>query len=313
MSATIQYESGKIATRKAYGTALAKLGITNEKVIVLDAETSNSTFAEIFKNQFPDRFIESYIAEQNMVSMALGLSRMGKTPFVSTFAAFFTRAADQIRMSQYSDGNIKFVGSHAGVSIGEDGSSQMALEDLPLFRCLFNSTVFYPSDGVSTGKLVQIMAETHGLFYLRTTRADTDILYPETEEFKIGGSKTLRSCDKDQVTIIAAGITLHEALAASDSLKIEGINTRVIDLYSIKPLDKVAIAKACQETVALIVVEDHYPEGGIYEAVCGSGVVTIPAYSLAVRKMSRSGKPVELLEYMEIDRKAIISKVKSII
>lgn len=302
----------KISTRKAYGDALAKLGKINENVIVLDAETSNSTFAATFKNIYPDRFIESFIAEQNMVSMATGLAKMGKIPFVSTFAAFFTRSADQIRMSQYSHGNIKFVGSHAGVSIGEDGASQMALEDISMFRCILNSVVLYPSDQVSTEKLVFKMADLKGINYLRTTRADTPILYSQSEEFPIGGSKTLRSSDKDEVTVIAAGITLHESLKAYENLIYKGIHIRVIDLYSIKPLDKQAILKACQETKAIIVVEDHYREGGIYEAICGSGVVTVPTYSLCVTKMPRSGKPEELLAYEEIDAKAIEELVEKI-
>jgi transketolase len=309
----------KIATRKAYGNALIKLGQTNEDVIVLDAETSNSTYAEKFKQAYPNRFIESFIAEQNMVSMALGLSRMGKIPFVSTFAAFFTRAADQIRMSQYSDGNIKFVGSHAGISIGQDGSSQMGLEDISLFRCMLNSTVLYPSDSVSTEKLVALIADHHGNCYLRTTRADTPVLYNQNDTFRIGGSKTLKISDQDEVTVIGAGITLHEALKAYEHLQGEGISIRVIDLYSIKPLDKESIAKACQETKALIVVEDHYQEGGIYEAVCGSGAnvdyqngKTTPIHSLCVRKMTRSGTPEELLAYAEIDAAAIINKVKTI-
>lgn len=303
----------KISTRKAYGEALAKLGRINENVIVLDAETSNSTFAATFKTVYPDRFIESFIAEQNMVSMATGLSKMGKIPFVSTFAAFFTRSADQIRMSQYSHGNIKFVGSHAGVSIGEDGASQMALEDISLFRCILNSVVLYPSDEVSTEKLVFKMAQLQGINYLRTTRGDTPVLYSSSEEFPIGGSKTLKSSDKDEVTIIAAGITLHESIKAWETLKNQGVSVRIIDLYSIKPLDKEAIAKACMDTKALIVVEDHYREGGIYEAVCGSGVVTVPTYSLCVTKMPRSGKPEELLAYEEIDAAAIVKKVLNLV
>jgi transketolase len=302
----------KIATRKAYGNALIKLGQTNEDVIVLDAETSNSTYAEKFKQAYPNRFIESFIAEQNMVSMALGLSRMGKIPFVSTFAAFFTRAADQIRMSQYSDGNIKFVGSHAGISIGQDGSSQMGLEDISLFRCMLNSTVLYPSDSVSTEKLVALIADHHGNCYLRTTRADTPVLYNQNDTFRIGGSKTLKISDQDEVTVIGAGITLHESLKAYEALQAEGINIRVIDLYSIKPLDIEAIQKASSETKALIIVEDHYQEGGIYEAICGSSVITVPTHSLCVRKMTRSGTPEELLAYAEIDAAAIINKVKTI-
>lgn len=309
MSQNTQLFPGKIATRRAYGEALVEIGKENSEVIVLDAETSNSTYAELFKNVYPDRFIESFIAEQNMVSMALGLSRLGKIPFVSTFAAFFTRAADQIRMAQYSKANIKFVGSHAGVSIGQDGSSQMALEDLSLFRCILNSVVLYPSDGVSTKNLVPLMSEHTGISYMRTTRADTPILYADTEKFEFGGSKTLKSSDDDKVTVLAAGITLHEALKAYEELQKQGINIRVVDLYSVKPLDLETIKKACQETNALIVVEDHYPEGGMYEAICGSGVATRPTHSLAVNKMSRSGTPEELLAYEEIDAAAIIKKV----
>jgi transketolase len=312
MATTTQETEGKMATRRAYGNALLELGKTNPSIIVLDAEVSNSTFAETFAKHFPDRFVEAYIAEQNMVSVALGFSRMGKIPFVSTFAAFFSRAFDQIRMCQYSEANINFVGSHAGVSIGEDGSSQMALEDLAMFRVLFNSAVLYPSDKVSTEKLVKLMSDRKGINYMRTTRADTDILYDKDETFEIGGSKTLRSSNSDVITVIGAGITLHESLVAYQELQKEGINIRVIDLYSIKPIDKETLTKACQETKALIVVEDHYPEGGIYEAVCGSGAVTVPVHSLAVRKMTRSGKPQELLEYEEIDNKAITSLVKKL-
>jgi len=309
-----KYEIGeKFSTRKAYGRALVNLGNANSEVVVLDAETSNSTFSIDFKKEFPNRFFEMYIAEQNMVGVALGFSRRNKIPFISTFAAFFSRAFDQIRMSQYSNSNIKFVGSHAGVSIGEDGSSQMALEDIAMFRAVSDMVVLYPSDAVSTEKLVALSAKHFGNVFLRITRADTEIIYNSKEVFEIGGSKTIRTTADDLVTIVAAGITLHEALAASDSLKLEGVNVRVIDLYSIKPLDKDTLAKACKETKAIIVVEDHYQEGGIYEAICGSGVITIPVHSLAVRKMSRSGKPQELLQYMEIDRKAIVKKVKSIL
>lgn len=320
MSAPTENLANKTATRKAYGQALVKLGQQNPNVVVLDAETSNSTFAAEFKKAFPDRFIESFIAEQNMVSMAQGFSKMGKIPFVSTFAAFFSRAADQIRMSQYSAGNIKFVGSHCGVSIGTDGSSQMGLEDISLFRCQQNSVVLYPSDAVSTEKLVMQMAGHQGNCYLRTTRAETEILYSENEEFPIGGSKTLKSSDTDVVTILAAGITLHEALKAHQILQNEGVNIRVIDLYSIKPLDVETIAKASAETKAIIVVEDHFPQGGIYEAVCGSGAnvdfvggKATPIHSLAVTKMPRSGTPEELLSFMEIDATAIAEKVRGIL
>jgi transketolase len=312
MSKTINVEKGKMSTRRAFGEGVTQLGETNEKIFVLDAETGNSTFSDLFANKFPDRFVECFIAEQNMVSVALGLARMGKIPFVSTFAAFLTRAADQIRMSQYSDGNIKFVGTHAGVSIGEDGSSQMALEDISLFRCILGSRVFYPSDGVSTKKLLEVMANHHGIDYLRATRADTDIIYPESEEFVAGGSKTLFSSEHDALAVIAGGITLHEAIKAYHVLKEKNILIRVVDLYSVKPLDKNTLQKACNETKGLIVVEDHYQEGGIYEAVCGSGVITKPVHSLCVKKMGKSGKPSELLEYMKIDASAIVELVEKL-
>jgi len=299
-----------VATRKAYGNALANLVEANSNVVVLDAETSNSTYSEFVKKNHPEKFFEMYIAEQNMVGAALGFSRRGKIPFVSTFAAFFSRAFDQIRMSQYANSNIKFVGSHAGVSIGEDGASQMALEDLAMFRNPLGMTVFYPSDAVSTEKLVALSAEHNGNVYIRTTRKETAILYGKDEQFKIGGSKTIKSSINDQVTVIGAGVTLHEALAAYEELKKESINIRVIDLYSVKPLDIETLKKAAAETKAVISVEDHFVEGGIGEAV--SSVIGI-VHSLAVRKMPHSGKPEELLAYEEIDKAAIIKKVKELI
>ncbi len=316
----------KIATRKAYGSALVEIGKTNPNIVVLDAETSNSTYAEKFKEVFPERFFECFIAEQNMVSMALGMARTGKIPFVSTFGAFLTRAHDQIRMCQYSDGNVKLVGSHSGVSIGEDGSSQMALEDLAMMRSILNSVVLYPSDSTSTKKLVKIMAETNGLMYMRTTRADGKVLYSDDEEFTIGGSKVVVSSDSDQVALVGAGVTLHECLQAAKNLESQNIKARVIDLYSIKPLDVETLNKALEETKGMIVVEDHYPEGGIYEAVVSNLITTLnktkqqkkdiltkPIKSLAVRKMPMSGKPQELLEYEEIDAKAITALAKEIV
>ena len=311
------------ATRKAYGNALVRIG-ANPRIVALDAEVSNSTYAEFFKAKYPDRFFEMYVAEQNMVGAALGLSRRGKIPFVSTFAAFFTRAFDQIRMSQYADANIKFCGSHAGVSIGEDGASQMGLEDIAMFRTLLNGIVLYPSDAISTEKLVEEAARLKGIVYIRTTRKDTAILYDANEEFKIGGSKTLKSSPNDIATVIGAGITLHEALAAHDELKKENIDIRVIDLYSIKPLDAETLRKAAQETKNIITVEDHFAEGGIGEAVSSALNSPFPSlikegsrgefyiYNLAVRKMPRSGKPDELLDYEEISRNAIIKKIKEI-
>ena len=303
-----------VATRKAYGNALARLYPKFPHMVVLDGEVSNSTYAEIFKEKYPERFFEMYIAEQNMTGVALGFSCRGKLPFVSTFAAFFTRAFDQIRMSQYSNGNIKFAGSHAGVSIGEDGPSQMGLEDIAMFRAILESVVLYPSDAVSTEKLVDEAARRKGIVYIRTTRKETPIIYKTNEEFPIGGSKVLRQSDKDAVAVIAAGITLHEALAACDELKKEGTFIRVIDLYSIKPVDKETLRKAANVAQAFITVEDHFAEGGIGEAVRSAMAdVDVPVHCLAVQKMPRSGKPGELLDYEEISKDAIIKKVKELL
>jgi transketolase len=305
------------ATRRAYGNALVNIYEAYPNIVVLDGETSNSTYAEIFKKAHPDKYFEMYIAEQNMVGVATGLARRGKIPFLSTFAAFLSRAFDQIRMSQYAHSNLKICGSHAGVSIGEDGSSQMALEDIAMFRSLLDQTVLYPSDAVSAEKLVAAAAAHQGNVYIRTTRKDTAILYNQSEEFIIGGSKTLRSSDHDQVTVIGAGITLHEALAAYEELKKENINIRVIDLYSIKPLDIENIKKAAQETKAIITVEDHHHEGGLGEAVLSClaelAKVQAPVHILAVKKEPHSAKPDELLAYEEINKDAIIKKVKEVV
>ena len=311
----IDYPADKpVATRKAYGNALARVYPLFPDVVSLDGEVSNSTYAEIFKEAYPDRFFEMYIAEQNMVATALGLSRRGKIPFVSTFAAFFTRAFDQIRMARYSDANIKFVGSHAGVSIGEDGPSQMGLEDIAMFRTILNSVVLYPSDAISTERLVEEAARHEGLLYIRTTRKETPIIYRPEDEFPIGGNKVLRKSDEDSVTVIGAGVTLHEALGAYEALREEGILIRVIDFYCIKPIDEKALGQAVIGTKPIITVEDHYREGGLGEAV--KSVLTpwpAPVYSLAVTKKPKSGKPQELLDYEEISRKTIISKVRELI
>jgi len=309
----IPMESGKIATRKAYGNTLVNIFSKYPQIVVLDAEVGNSTFSEIFKKRFPQRFFEMYIAEQNMVGTALGLSLRGKIPFISSFAAFLTRAFDQIRMSQYSKSNIKFVGSHSGVSIGEDGASQMGLEDIAMFRTLLECVVLYPSDGISTEKLVEKASKHFGNVYIRTTRMDTPIIYSNEDDFIIGGSKVVKESDNDVVTICAAGVTLHEALKAYEKLKKENILVRVIDVYSIKPIDKDSIRKAQKETKAILTVEDHYAEGGIGEAVKSVASEKSPVYILAVRKMPRSGKPYELLNYEEISYEAIIKKVKEII
>jgi transketolase len=302
-----------VATRHAYGSALVRIFPRFPDMMVLDAEVSNSTFSELFKDVHKERFFEMFIAEQNMVGAALGLSIRGKTPFVSTFAAFLTRAFDQIRMSQYSHANIKFCGSHAGVSIGEDGSSQMGLEDIAMFRTLLDSVVLYPSDAVSTEKLVEAMAEHTGISYLRTTRKDTPILYRNDEAFRIGGSKVLKSNKADVAAVVAAGITVHEALEAYEELKAAGIFIRVIDLYSVKPVDTRTLTEAADDTRAIITVEDHFAEGGIGEAVAGAlAGHPAPLYSLAVRAMPMSGRPEELLEYEEISNQAIVKKVKEI-
>jgi transketolase len=303
----------KIATRKSYGENLLALVESDNSIMVLDGEMNNSTFSDLVAHKYPERFIECFIAEQNMVSVATGLSRRGKKPYLSTFAAFLSRAFDQIRMAQYSQADLKIMGSHAGVSIGQDGSSQMAVEDIAMMRAIHGSVVLYPSDSVSTGKLLGYVNDFDGISYMRCTRAETPVIYDNSEDFVIGGSKTLFESDADMVTVFAAGITLHEGIKAYNLLKVKGINIRVIDLYSIKPLDKIVITKACAETAALIVVEDHYVEGGVYESVCGSGVATKPIYSLAVTKMSRSGRPEELLRYMEIDAQAIVELVEKIV
>lgn len=310
----LSFPLGKpVATRHAYGTALERIFPLFPDMVVLDAEVSNSTYADLFKTKYPERFFEMFIAEQNMVGTALGLSIRGKIPFVSTFAAFLTRAFDQIRMSQYSLANIKFCGSHAGVSIGEDGSSQMGLEDIALFRTLLNSVVLYPSDAVSTEKLVELMARHTGIAYLRTTRQATPVIYRDDEAFWIGGSKVLRSNKKDVVTVVGAGITVHEALKAYEELKKEGVMIRIIDLYSIKPIDAATLARSAEDTGAIITVEDHAAEGGLGEAVRSAlAEHPAPVYALAVRRMPKSGTPEELLDYEDISKNAIVRKVKEL-
>lgn len=309
----INIEGDKISTRRAYGNALVNIFTKFPQMVVLDAEVSNSTYSEIFGKQYPERFFEMYIAEQNMIGAALGLSLRGKIPFVSTFASFLTRAFDQIRMSQYSKSNIKFIGSHVGVSIGEDGPSQMGLEDIAMFRTLLDSVVLYPSDGISTEKLVEKAAGHYGNVYIRTTRMDTPVIYNDKDSFEIGGSKIVKESENDAVTVCAAGVTLHEALKAYEELRQENIFLRVIDLYSIKPIDRSTILKAQEETKAVITVEDHFAEGGLGEAVKSVASENSPVYILAVRKMPRSGKPFELLDFEEISSKAIVKKVKDII
>lgn len=311
------YELGaEVATRVAYGAALARLFPRHPALLALDAEVSNSTGSATFKKEHPDRFLEMFIAEQNMVGVALGLSRRGWIPFVSTFAAFFTRAADQIRMARYSDANIKFVGSHAGVSIGEDGPSQMGLEDIALFRAIPDSVVLHPCDAVSTEALVEAAAAHEGIVYLRTLRQKTPVLYAASELFPIGGSKVLRRCESDVATVVAAGATVHEALAAHDQLRARGVSVRVIDAYSIKPLDSLALAEAARDTGALVVVEDHYASGGLGEAVLSAlaaAGVCAPTRLLAVREIPPSGKGDELRDHAGISARAIVAETEALL
>lgn len=311
----VSYKIGeKVSTRRAYGNALKRLYPEFPDMVVLDAEVGNSTFAEIFKKFRPDRFFEMYISEQCMAGAAVGLSLRGKIPFVSTFAAFHTRAYDQIRMSRYSEANIKFCGSHAGVSIGEDGVSQMGLEDIAMFRAVLDSVVLYPADAVSAEKLVEEAARHKGIVYIRTTRMDTPVIYSPEERFFVGGSKVLRKSGNDLVTVVGAGVTLLEALAAYDLLSREGISIRVIDLYSVKPVDVKTLIEAAGSTRALITVEDHFAEGGLGEAVRSSlAEYAVNIYSLAVKKLPRSGRPSELLDYEDISRNAIVRKVKELL
>ncbi len=303
------YDTGElVATRKAYGDAITLLAKRFPRLIALDGEVSNSTYADIFKKAYPKRFFEMYIAEQNMIGAAVGLANRGSVPFVSSFAAFLTRGFDQIRMARYSEANIKLVGSHAGVSIGEDGASQMGLEDIAMFRSIEDCIVLYPSDAISTHKLVAEAAQHKGMVYIRTTRAATPLLYPASQSFPIGGSKVLRQSRNDSVTIIAAGITVHEALKAYDMLKKKKISARIIDAYSIKPIDSATLRRAAQQTKHIITVEDHHAEGGLGEAVLAALAHTdVPVTILAVKKMPQSGKPQELLHYEGIDAESIVS------
>jgi transketolase len=309
----LNYKLGdQVATREAFGTALARIGEADHRIVAMDGDTKNSTYSEKFFKKFPNRFTECFIAEQNLVGVATGFGTRGKVPFASTFATFFTRAADQIRVAGISHANLKLVGSHVGVSIGEDGPSQMALEDLALMRAIAGSTVFYPSDAVSTEKLLEQMALGKGIFFMRTSRPKSPVIYNNDEQFPIGSAKVLREGNK--ATVVAAGVTLHEALKAADALKAEGIGITVIDAYSIKPLGKKEILAAAQKTNnTVITVEEHYPEGGLGDAVAGelSGE-GIKVHKLAVGGLPRSGKANELLSHFGIDAAAIAKKVKSL-
>jgi transketolase len=309
----ISYKVGdQIATREAYGTALVRLGTADPRIIAVDGDTKNSTFAEKFFKQFPERSTECYIAEQNMVAVAVGFGTRGHVPFASTFATFFTRAADQIRVAGISQSNLKLVGSHVGISIGEDGPSQMALEDLAMMRAVVGSTVLYPADAVATEKLLEQMAQHNGICFLRTSRPKTPVIYGNDEAFPIGGAKVLRTGDK--ATVVAAGVTLFEALKAADQLKAEGINISVVDAYSIKPLGKKEILAAAQKTHNTVVtVEDHYAEGGLGDAVAGElSSEGVKVHKLAVNGIPRSGHAAELMAAFGIDAAAIVKKIKSL-
>lgn len=305
------YEVGeKVATRGAYGDALAWIGSIDEKVVALDGEVGNSTYAERFAAKHPDRFFEMYIAEQQMVAAAVGLQTRGWKPFASSFGAFLSRAYDFVRMGAISAADLKLCGSHVGVSIGPDGPSQMALEDIASLRAVFDSVVLYPSDANQAVQLVDAMRQHHGVSYLRTTREATPVLYEAGESFEIGGSRTVRSSDSDELTLIGAGITLRECLTAADELAGKGIAARVIDLYSIKPVDADGILTAAGETKALITVEDHWPEGGIGETVAGvlaEAATSTPLVRLAVNGRPSSGPPEALLGAAGIDAPHIVA------
>jgi transketolase len=303
----------KTATRLAYGNALAALGKAHPAVVAVDGDVKNSTYADKFFEAFPERSFQSYIAEQNMVGMGMGLAAKGFVPFLATFAAFLTRAHDQVRMAAYSFSNIKLCGSHVGVSIGEDGPSQMGLEDLSIFRPIPGCAILYPSDAFSAEACVEAAANHRGMVYIRTTRPATPLVYPPDEAFPIGGSKVLRKSDHDAAAVIAAGVTVPEALKACDALAHEGIAVRVIDAYSIKPLDEEGIRRGVGEAGRLaVVVEDHFEAGGLGEAVAqvlsGEGRVK----HLCVRELPRSGKAGELMEMFGISAAHIVKAVKEL-
>jgi transketolase len=297
-----------VATRRAYGEALRALARHDGRVIGLDGEVGNSTYGGLLADAFPERHLETYVAENQMVAAAIGLGVRGWVPFASTFAAFWSRAYDFIRMAAVSEADLRLVGSHAGVSVGEDGPSQMALEDLAALRAVHGSTVLYPSCANQVPSLLEQMARARGVSYLRCTRMDTPVLYPPGTPFPIGGSRTLRRTDHDDVTIVAAGVTVHEALAAADHLAKRGVTARVIDAYSIKPIDADALHLAAMETSGIVVAEDHYPEGGLGDAVRAAFFDGRPRpriRHLAVRELPMSGRPRELLAWAGIDAAVI--------
>ncbi len=309
------YEEG-IATRKAFGETLAALSVRSD-VVAIDGEVSNSTYTEDLQKVAPDRFVESYIAEQNMLGMAVGMQVLGKVAFAATFAAFLTRAYDFIRMAAISRANLRLSGSHAGVSIGEDGPSQMALEDLAMMRAVHGSTVLYPADGNATARLVAAMADLPGISYIRTTREKTPKLYDASEDFPIGGSKTIRSSAGDRVTLVGAGVTLFQAAEAAETLAAEGIPARVIDCYSIKPIDAPTLRRAMAETGLVVTVEDHWPQGGlgdaVLEALAAGGELAGRVHKIAVTEMPGSGSPEELRDWAGISAERIAASVRSLL
>ena len=311
------YEVGtKEATRKAYGDALVALGAARGDVVALDGEVGNSTYSEEFATAHPDRFIQSYIAEQQLVANAIGLQVRGWRPFAATFAAFFARAYDFVRMGAISQANIVLVGSHAGVSIGEDGPSQMALEDIASLRAVFGSTVLYPSDPNQTASLLAEVVDRKGIVFIRTTREKLPVIYPSGEEFKVGGSRVVRQTDADQVTLVGAGITLHEAMAAATLLAEDGISARVIDCYSVKPIDAATLRTAAVETGAIVTVEDHWVEGGLGDAVLevfAADPIRPPIVKLAVRHMPGSATPAEQLALAGIDAAHIAAAARDLV
>jgi transketolase len=311
------YEVGsEVATRKAYGDALAALGSARGDVVGLDGEVSNSTMAEEFAKAQPERYFEMYIAEQQMMAAAVGIAKRGWKPFASTFAAFHTRAFDFARMAAISRADLRLSGSHAGVSIGEDGPSQMGLEDLACYRAVHGSTVLHPCDANQTAKLVAAMADREGIVYLRTLRPATPVLYPPEEQFEIGGSRVVRSSEDDDVTLVGCGVTVHEALQAADALAGEGISARVLDCYSIKPIDAEALVAAAEQTGRIVTVEDHWPQGGlgdaVLEALAASGAEA-RVVKLAVGGMPSSGKAAQLLAEAGIDAEAIAEAARRLV
>lgn len=303
-----------VAPRQAVGRGLVRLAPAFPNLVVLDAEVKNSTFTELFEKKRPARFIETYIAEQNMAGIASGLSTQGELPVVATFSAFLTRTFDQLRMLQYSDVHAVYVGTHPGVHIGEDGASQMGLEDIAMFRTLGGSTVLYPADAMATERLLELALHAKGTVYIRATRGAVPVIYDVASKFRIGGSNVIRASAHDRATVVAAGITLFEAMKAAEFLAKRKVNVRVIDLYSIKPLDVAALKKAAIQTQHLVVAEDHRSEGGIAEAVRSSlGPLAGCVTSLAVRKTPRSGKPEQLLTFEGIDAQAISATIRKLL